>query len=829
MLAVITTNLSNSPLPLASSPFDLPSFPTKHRKHPSTTSSTNQRVSAPTTATASSSSSSSLLLPQQSHSKQQQPFQPIQQRPSLYPSPHSKAQQSKTKTQTNNESPIPTATSNSERKIGNNKKKDNFILRSGKWTSEEESYATILIELFEAGEVDKYEYYNSDIEGGRQKQPKQQQHIQIKQHMHELLAKTKITNGTTLRSYLSRKLFCSPMRISKKFAGKGIGKRVYMSRNPSLMYNHRSSHPFISVDPVVQAGGITTATGISSYITTANSTTDTRNYATAIAVTSTLPCQHPPGHSLFPSSSSSSLPSSITNGKHWNKLNRLKRAESDFLEVAFPNGDPMGAYKRKKIHLALLKAASAPSNTSSINAAIAPSTITSMSKPSSELEGNQQRQHTVGNSSDVHLSPDAPGSEDNSRRYNNFPRKSWRHNPKPKQLEIIAKSPLLEGPVSLLPQAATDETPKQPSKIQKLKEAYFSSVSRRNQYTPSQDLSTINENSASLQHNSQLSINTKRTNAQMQKQQNPTETKRNNVLQNDSKGTDTVSNYINHSSEAIAKNRSFDTNLAKTVMSTTKLPTDVPNFLSGFDTIYRKQSDQNTIIANNVETVTTESDLYFSAQFSPAYHTSKSFDDFHRYLGKGLSPTVAAPPPIFPLLPQSIPRDHIKSSAPIIPMSNSSGGGHTSNLPLRPRGQQGAEKRNSANLKPSTPPVEGGNFRSNNDIEAFPYSVFAQKSSTASRQHSTYAKIKEPELHCQGQNKYDETEFPLELMTFEDFGTLETEITVSQSRRYANVDSDRSAMVSEPTSDCPSDDPNSGSGEGTSDESDNQGYDGDMF
>merc|ERR1711865_821532 len=121
------------------------------------------------------------------------------------------------------------------------------------------------------------------------------------------------------------------------------------------------------------------ATGISSYITTANSTTDTRNYATAIAATSTLPCQHPPGHSLFPSSSSSSLPSSITNGKHWNKLNRLKQAESDFLEVAFPNGDPMGVYKRKKIHPALLKAA----GTSSINAE-----ITSMSKPSSELERN---------------------------------------------------------------------------------------------------------------------------------------------------------------------------------------------------------------------------------------------------------------------------------------------------------------------------------------------------------------------------------------------------------------------------------------------------------
>jgi hypothetical protein len=31
-------------------------------------------------------------------------------------------------------------------------------------------------------------------------------------------------NGTTLRSYLARKLNCAPMRISKKFAGRCIGK-----------------------------------------------------------------------------------------------------------------------------------------------------------------------------------------------------------------------------------------------------------------------------------------------------------------------------------------------------------------------------------------------------------------------------------------------------------------------------------------------------------------------------------------------------------------------------------------------------------------------------
>eukprot|EP00980_Cylindrotheca_fusiformis_P001953 scaffold443_cov125-Cylindrotheca_fusiformis.AAC.2 len=66
--------------------------------------------------------------------------------------------------------------------------------RSGKWTSEEEAYADMLIELFEKGLINEQ-------------------------------------NGCTLRSCLSRRLHCLPMRISKKFAGKCIGKAVYLSKN----------------------------------------------------------------------------------------------------------------------------------------------------------------------------------------------------------------------------------------------------------------------------------------------------------------------------------------------------------------------------------------------------------------------------------------------------------------------------------------------------------------------------------------------------------------------------------------------------------------------
>jgi len=69
-------------------------------------------------------------------------------------------------------------------------------LRKGKWTMEEEKYANLLISEFETGIV-------SDCE-----------------------------NGITLRAFLSRKLHCAPMRISKKFAGKNcIGKHVFFARN----------------------------------------------------------------------------------------------------------------------------------------------------------------------------------------------------------------------------------------------------------------------------------------------------------------------------------------------------------------------------------------------------------------------------------------------------------------------------------------------------------------------------------------------------------------------------------------------------------------------
>jgi len=68
-------------------------------------------------------------------------------------------------------------------------------LRRGKWTVDEEIYANCLIKEFENGLLPDCE------------------------------------NGCTLRAYLSRKLHCAPMRISKKYAGKSIGKHVFLCRS----------------------------------------------------------------------------------------------------------------------------------------------------------------------------------------------------------------------------------------------------------------------------------------------------------------------------------------------------------------------------------------------------------------------------------------------------------------------------------------------------------------------------------------------------------------------------------------------------------------------
>ena len=66
-------------------------------------------------------------------------------------------------------------------------------LRSGKWTHEEERYVEALIVKFDNGTL-------SDC-----------------------------ADGMTLRAYLSKKLNCIPMRVSKKYGGKCIGRHSFVS------------------------------------------------------------------------------------------------------------------------------------------------------------------------------------------------------------------------------------------------------------------------------------------------------------------------------------------------------------------------------------------------------------------------------------------------------------------------------------------------------------------------------------------------------------------------------------------------------------------------
>ena len=71
-------------------------------------------------------------------------------------------------------------------------------IRRGKWTAEEEAYSNQLIQEFKAG----------------------------------LLP---LTDGTTLRTFLSKLLNCDPMRISKKFVGGNcIGKQVFRRRQQDI-------------------------------------------------------------------------------------------------------------------------------------------------------------------------------------------------------------------------------------------------------------------------------------------------------------------------------------------------------------------------------------------------------------------------------------------------------------------------------------------------------------------------------------------------------------------------------------------------------------------
>mmetsp|Transcript_26162 Transcript_26162/g.26398 ORF Transcript_26162/g.26398 Transcript_26162/m.26398 type:complete len:135 (-) Transcript_26162:91-495(-) len=99
-------------------------------------------------------------------------------------------------------------------------------VRSGQWTKEEMSYASELIDLFRSG---------SYAIGAKK--------------------------GQTVRSFLAKKLYCNPMRISKKFASEdGLLATKFqhtINRNASFMEPNTKlqhlEHIFLVKDTIVQS------------------------------------------------------------------------------------------------------------------------------------------------------------------------------------------------------------------------------------------------------------------------------------------------------------------------------------------------------------------------------------------------------------------------------------------------------------------------------------------------------------------------------------------------------------------------------------------------
>lgn len=206
----------------------------------------------------------------------------------------------------------------------------------------------------------------------------------------------------------------------------------------------------------------------------------------------------------------------------------------------------------------------------------------------------------------------------------------------------------------------------------------------------------------------------------------------------------------------------------------------VPNFLHGFEEMAKPQQishfDQQ-IIEN-----------------SPAYHTSRSFDDFHRFLGKGLSPAIASPPKLrFPNL------GSITAGA-AIPSIQSSSPSSISQLQRRPRNPQNVtparidrDEMNSNDLTPlrkntrkeaqlSEAPaiaIESQQVQDKNIAKkSYIFEPYSTEPATMPRQPLGHAAQEtnptlSTQIHLQNQSQ-KASDFPIDGMMFEDFNTLAT-------------------------------------------------------
>jgi len=286
---------------------------------------------------------------------------------------------------------------------------------------------------------------------------------------------------------------------------------------------------------------------------------------------------------------------------------------------------------------------------------------------------------------------------------------------------------------------------------------------------------------------------------------------------------------------------------------------DLPNFLSGFDRVSRRKHTFDETEPNNTSEPASNNatgDLHQSAQFSPAYHTSQSFDDFHRYLGKGLSPPPATGPgPKFPDLHHSFSRigRNATTAGPGIPSIESSDRTSPSNLRMRPRNQQSTALQSSNGTGSSTPsirmaeksedeillgeayaeafetsgssiqqgllpPTSGSSGRQgllpppsvqgkNNANGLNRYSLLPKQPSAVSSQHPAsnskktdqhrgFSSNQQQQQQQQVVNPVGTSDFPVEGMMFEDFGTLESFSCIPAANSSGGC-----GMVSDPSSD----------------------------
>lgn len=732
------------------------------------------------------------------------------------------------------------ATTNSKQLVITDTSKNNMILRSGKWTAEEEHYANILIELFEEGRVDEFE--DNDINNKNDKS-EEEKHPPI----------FKITNGMTLRAYLSRKLFCSPMRISKKFAGKGIGKLVYMSQSPGA-YQQRWQSSSNSIKNLDFAKG-----------------------------------------------------APLRSATHCDGWHRLKQAESNFLRIAFPGYDSLSVNASRSKTKAPFAATRTPKNQdSSVKVIGIPSTnsasagIMSKSQPSRSscdslqirptLAANKNSNQysirvpvstrhsllpicsptgnagTTANSplvtlsnktlklnNDKSVSVNIPfvSSEDRSCAASSNDEAVAFHScnksvTSPEALKRYENHqlscPLMAAPILLSPEqnfkniqhgtavhtswAANNQRKmayersaqlqklgcdqerrtikrESQSKIEDLKKAYFTSLST-SRNSVSQNAKTNNNmlliTSSVLQNNSTSYTSATPENGidSMKKRES-----KNHVANPECRRVkptqqcnDDVKNSIDTQSNLV-KTTSYKSRQSKTAIfdwnqvmeSPSKPEIDLPNFLVGFEKVSEKKSNSPLDQSSEADATCNSQQC---AEFSPAYHTSKSFDDFHRFLGRGLSPTL----PIAPKFPNL----RNTTVGPVIPSIESIDEASISRLPMRPRNQHSMSLATTNPKAYATIPGSSSEIglsesygrramvsswlqqspqtqytQDNNDgNRSKEYILFGEKPKTTLDHHSTSDLHKiVPKFDPNQLQKQDSiSDFPLEGMTFEDFETL---------------------------------------------------------